>query len=133
MMELSCSKKLPALLRGITSKHDDEFYCLNCLHSFRTENKLKSHEKVYKNKDCHGIVVSSEVDNILEFNEYRKSDKMPYIIYADIESLIEKVGRCAKNPKGSSTTKISEYIPHRYSIFIISATKNTLYIAEKIV
>ena len=31
-------KKLPALLRSITSKHHWDFYCLNCLHSFRTEN-----------------------------------------------------------------------------------------------
>ena len=35
-------KKLFALQWGITLKHDDDFYCLNCLHSFRTENKLKS-------------------------------------------------------------------------------------------
>ena len=41
-------RKLSALLRGITSKHDGDFYCLNCLHSFRAENKLKSHQKVYK-------------------------------------------------------------------------------------
>ena len=35
-----------------------------------------------------GVVMLSEKDNILEFNQYMKSDKMPYIIYADIESLI---------------------------------------------
>ena len=34
--------------RGITSKHHVHFYCMNCLHSFRTENKLKCHEKVCK-------------------------------------------------------------------------------------
>ena len=39
-------KKLSALLHRIISKHKDDFYCLNCLHSFRTENKLKSHEKI---------------------------------------------------------------------------------------
>ena len=32
-------KKLSALLREITSKRDGDFYCLNCLHSFRTENR----------------------------------------------------------------------------------------------
>ena len=32
----------------------------------------------------------SEIDNIIEFNQFMKSDKVPYIIYADIESLIEK-------------------------------------------
>ena len=36
-------KKLFVLLYGITSKHKGDFYCLNCLHSFRTKNKLKSH------------------------------------------------------------------------------------------
>ena len=34
--------------------------------------------------------MSSEKDNILEFNQYVKSDKMSYIIYADTESLIKK-------------------------------------------
>ena len=45
-MALSCSKKISAFLHGITSKHKGDFYCLNCLHSFRTKNKLKSHEKL---------------------------------------------------------------------------------------
>ena len=30
----------------------------------------------------------SEQDNILDFNQYMKSNEMPYNIYADIESLI---------------------------------------------
>ena len=41
--------KLSALLRRITSKNNDDFCCLNCLHSFRTENKLKSYENMCKN------------------------------------------------------------------------------------
>ena len=58
-------KELSILLREITSKHHGNFHCLNCLHSFRTKNKLKYHEKVCKNKDFCGIVMSSEKDNIL--------------------------------------------------------------------
>ena len=42
-------KMLTVLLRGITSKHHVDFYCLNCLHSFRTDNKLESHKKVCEN------------------------------------------------------------------------------------
>ena len=70
-------KTLSALLHKITSKHKGEYYCLNCLHSFITENKLKSYEKACKNKDFCGIVMPSEKDKILEFNQYMKSDKMP--------------------------------------------------------
>ena len=83
-------KKLSPLLHGITSKHKGNFYCLNCLHSFRTEYKLKSHEKVCRSKDFCGIVMPSEKDKKLKCNQYTKSDKMPYIIYAYIESLIKK-------------------------------------------
>ena len=32
-------KKLSALLRGITSKNNSDFYCLNCLHPFRTKKQ----------------------------------------------------------------------------------------------
>ena len=32
-------KSLLALLRGITSNHDGDFYCLNCFHSYSTEKK----------------------------------------------------------------------------------------------
>ena len=52
----------------------------------------------------------SEKDNILEMNQYINSDKMPYIIYADIESLITKIDGCAINPESSSTTKLSKHI-----------------------
>ena len=34
---------MSALLRGITSKDHDDFYCLNCFNSFATEKKLESH------------------------------------------------------------------------------------------
>ena len=81
-------KKLATLLRGITSKHHGDFYCLNCLYSFRTENKLQSHEKLCKNEDFRGIVMPSEKDNLSEFNQYMKSDKMRYIIYAGIAKWI---------------------------------------------
>ena len=32
-------KKLSALLRGITSQHHGDFYCLNCFHSFATKKQ----------------------------------------------------------------------------------------------
>ena len=90
-MALSCSKKIICIvtlnkLRVIFNK--SEFNCLKCLHSFIIENKLQSHEKVYRNKDFCGIVIPLQNDKILEFNQYMKSDKMVCIIYPDIESLI---------------------------------------------
>ena len=53
-------KKLSALLRVVTSKYHNHFYCLNCLHSFATENKRESHIKLCKNKDFCKVVMSAE-------------------------------------------------------------------------
>ena len=58
---------------------------------------------------------------ILEFNQYIKSDKMPYIIYADIEYFIRKIDGCANSPENSSTTKMGQHIPCRYSMLTILA------------
>ena len=63
-----------------------------------------------------------------------KLDKIPYITYADMKSLIKKLNECANN---SSTTKIIEYIPCQYSMSIFWAfnhieNKHTLYIGGKI-
>ena len=104
-------KKLTALLRSITSKNQGDFYCLNCLHSFATENKLESHKKVCKNKDFCNVIMSSEDTKILEFNQYQKSDKAPITIYVDLECLIEKTDGCKNNLENSCTTKVSEHIP----------------------
>ena len=117
-MELSCSKKT-TLLRRITSKHHGHFYCLYCFCSFRTKNKLSSHEKVCKNEDFwikDFLDFSSEKDDILDVNQYMKSDKMPYIIYSDIESLTKKRDGCVNNPENSSTAKKGEHIPCGYSV-----------------
>ena len=43
-------KKISALLKGVMAKHKGDFFCLNCLHSFRTENKLGYHKRVCEKK-----------------------------------------------------------------------------------
>ena len=56
----------------------------------------------------------SEDTKILEFNQYQKYDKGPFIIYADLNCLIEK----------SSTAKVGEHIPSGFSMFTLCSNKN---------
>ena len=44
-------KSLSGLLTGITSNHNEDFYCLSCFHSYRTKNKLEAHKKICENLD----------------------------------------------------------------------------------
>ena len=61
----------------------------------------------------------SEDTKILEFNKYQKSDKSPFIIYADLECIIEKIDECKNNHENSSATKVSEHIPSGFSMSTI--------------
>ena len=83
-LALPCSKTLSPFMKEIISKNHGDSYCLNWLHSFKTENKVKSHKKVCKNEDFCGIVLPSQKDNILNLNQYMKSNKTPCIVYVDL-------------------------------------------------
>ena len=125
-------KTLSALLRGITSKHYDDFYCMNCLHSFRIKNKIESHNRVCENRDFRSVIMTSEGIKKLEFDQYQKSDKAPFIFYADLECIIEATDRCKKNPENSSTTKVREHIRPDFLIYLEAEKISTMYTEVKI-
>ena len=102
-------KNLSRLLRGITSNHKEDFYCLNCFH-YRTENKLEAHKKICENHDyCH-VEMPTKNNNIIKYNHGEKSMKLPFVIYADLECLLEKMSTCINNPNESSTTLMSHLL-----------------------
>ena len=75
---------------------------------------MKKYVKI-KMEFC-GIVMPSEKDKILKFKQPLMTDKIPYIIYADLESLILKIDGCRNNPEKSTTTKIGEHNICGYSM-----------------
>ena len=58
-----------------------------------------------------------EDSEILKYNHGEKSMKVPFIIFADLESLLEKMNTCYNNLKKSSTSKINKHMPSGYSLF----------------
>ena len=65
-----------------------------------------------------------EDTEILEFNQYQKSDKGSFIIYADLECIIEKIDGSKNDPENSSTIKVSEHIPSGFSMSAISSFRS---------
>ena len=98
-------KKLSAWLRGITSKHVGDLYCLNYFHLYSAKNKLEKHEKVCNDHDYCYVEMPSEDNKILKYNHGEKSIKVPFILYADLECLLEKMHSCQNNPEKSYTVK----------------------------
>ena len=101
-------KSLSALFRGITGNNNGDFYCLNCFQSYTTENKLKNHKNVCKSHDYYYVEMPKEDNKIVKYIHGEKSMEAPFIIYANLESLLEKISTCHNNPEKSSATKINK-------------------------
>ena len=56
-------------------------------------------------------------NNIIKYNHGEKSMKLPFVIYTDLECLLEKMSTCINNPNESSTTIKNKHTPSGYSIF----------------
>ena len=74
----------------------------------------------------------TENNKILKYNPGEKSLKVPFIIYADLECLLEKVDTCSNNPEKSYTEKKAKHKPSGYSLvtccsFDKSKTKHKYY------
>ena len=120
---------MSTLLKGTTSKHNEDFHCLNCFHSYSTKEKLKKHRNACENHDYCYVEIPEKDHKILKYNYGEKSMKVPFIIYADLETLLEKMSTCNNNPEKSSTTKIKNHIASGYSLFThcsFDAIKNKL-------
>ena len=61
---------------------------------------------------------------VLEFNQYQKFDKAPFIINGYLECWIEKIDECENNVEISSIAKTSEHILSDFSVSTISSFKS---------
>ena len=98
---------LSALLQGISSNHEGDFYCLNCFNSYTSKNKLKGHEEICNNHDSCRVEMPNWVEKILQYNPGEKSLKAPFAVYLDLESLL-KEEQLAKTISKNLTQKKSQ-------------------------
>ena len=56
---------------------------------------------------------------IVEFNQRQKSDKAPFIIYGDLECIIQKTDGCKTTPKNLSTNKSKQTYSREQAMKII--------------
>ena len=56
-------------------------------------------------------------NNTIKYSQGENSMKIPFIIYAELECLLEKMSTCIYNLNESSTTKINKHTLSGYSIF----------------
>nr|DAC81386.1 TPA_asm: PolB [Parasteatoda house spider adintovirus] len=103
------------LLSHLTEHRAATFYCNFCLHRFYTRNNRDDHVTYCKEHKIQKITMPSENDRILKFSSFHMQHKIPYIIYADFECILEQ----KSTNLGSNTQINAQHIPCGYSYVII--------------
>ena len=103
-------KRLTALLYDQTRHNESKHFCERCLHGYSRKELLERHKP-----ECKGLLktptrteMMQEGENT-EFKNFHKKMKTPYVIYADFESILEKIEGCELSPNKSFTVKTEKH------------------------
>ncbi|XP_071581468.1 uncharacterized protein [Temnothorax nylanderi] len=84
--------------------------CDRCLHYFYTREKLAAHSvNCGRMNDC-AIVLPNEDDKWLSFDNHDRKERLPFVVYADLECLLEQRER--ENAEGGARTEKYAYQRH---------------------
>ena len=95
-------------------------FCLNCFNSFNSPKALETHKKYcYENESVK--INMPPPGTFLRFKNFLHSEKAPFAIYADFESLIKPMDNCDPDPNKSYTKKYQKHEPTSFSYYISSS------------
>ena len=113
-------KNESALLSSQVNSHKSKIYfCLNCLNGYDTPEKLEKHKEYCGEEESIKINMPPP-DTYIKFKNYLYSERAPFAIYADFESLVKPLDTCKPNPNKSYTLKYQKHEPVSFVYYIKS-------------
>ena len=114
-------KNKSALIASQINNHKGSRHiCLNCFNSFNSPKALETHKKYcYENESVK--INMPPPGTFLRFKNFLHSEKAPFAVYADFESLIKPMDNCNPDPNKSYTKKYQKHEPISFSYYINSS------------
>ncbi|VVC46441.1 Ribonuclease H-like domain [Cinara cedri] len=75
------------------------------------EKSLTDHEEYCKTNKCAKSILPNISDRIPQFEKYNHYYKVPFVIYADFESMLPKIDKCQPCDTTSYTKKYQKHLP----------------------
>ena len=103
-------KSISRLLSSMNSKHEKaQHFCMNCLNGFKTQESRDNHY----NYCAYNEPVKIEMPKkpIVSYSNGQNQYKVPFIMYADFESILEPIQGATNNPNMPSTRGINSHKP----------------------
>ncbi len=114
-------KDLSKLVRTQVCERTNKIYiCLHCLNFFHIQERLDEHSNYCGEHKSTAINMPKKGSKI-SFKDEKKTIKHPFVIYADFESILEKIDTASPDPKESYTNKYQKHTPCGFCYYIKSS------------
>ena len=117
-------KNLSGLLKTQINKRECKLYfCLNCLNGYDDPEKLEQHKEYCSEQESIKINMPPP-DSFIKFKNFLYSERAPFAVYADFESIVKPIYGCEPDPEKSYTKKYQKHEPVSFVYYIKSFNEN---------
>ena len=110
-------KTLSRLLSSSNSKHKHkQHFCTNCLQGFDQELSRDQHRVYCEDNETVRVKMPRKGSKI-EFCDGQNQFKVPFIMYADFESILEPIQGPNPEPTGPYTSKVTKHSPSGWCVY----------------
>ena len=100
-------KSLKRLLSRQNRKHkESQHFCINCLQGFAEQKSRDEHYVYCRSNEAVRIEMPNKKP-IVEYSDGQYQFKVPFMMYADFESILELIQGASNNPNVSSTRGVN--------------------------
>ena len=121
-------KSISRLLKSLNATHKSAYhFCMTCLNGFRTESARDKHYEHCSSNGHVKVKMPTEKEKWLKFHDGQYQFKVPFMLYADFESILKPVDeRCRdsmntikteRKGKASYTEKINTHVPSGWCVY----------------
>ena len=101
-----------------------KYFCKYCIQHFNSEERLQKHVT-----DCMVLTKCQAIEmpvegECLKFKSFRETIKIPFVIYADLEALLEKLTVLEKSE--DNTEKLQKHVACSYGYKVVCCYDDTL-------
>ena len=109
-------KSISRLLSSKNTNHKGkEYFCNNCLQGFKEENSRDEHIVYCMNNESVKVEMPHK-NPIVQYSDGQFQFKVPFIMYADFESMLELIQGPGNDPSISSTRRVNNHVPSEWCI-----------------
>ena len=109
-------KLLSRLLSSKNNKHNGaQYFCTNCLQGYFNESSIDEHFRYCTNNEAVCVEMPRRKP-IVEYSDGQYQYKVPFIMYADFESILEPISRQGPKLRISSTRGVNVHTPFGWCV-----------------